>query len=169
MTIGLTVFFARFIDVSLGTMRTYLSVKGKKVYAGMLAFVEALIWFLIVRTALSFTGTGALTLPLFYAGGFSVGTLFGTYITDTLFNAFIRVQIITKKVNDPLIKVLKDAGYAMTIMALQKSTDGVKKEMLIIEIKKKSLKTLTELVEQTGENYFLTINETKYVQNGIIK
>ena len=52
MTIGLTVFFARFIDVSLGTMRVYLSVKGKKTFAAMLAFVEALIWFLVVRTAL---------------------------------------------------------------------------------------------------------------------
>lgn len=169
MAIGLTVFFARFIDVSLGTMRVYLSVKGKKTFAAMLAFVEALIWFLVVRTALSFEGAGALTLPLFYAGGFSVGTLFGTYITDTLFSAFIRVQIITKEAKDPLINVLKEAGYAMTIMDLQQTADGIKKEMIILEIKKKSLKELTELVEKTGENYFLTINETKYVQNGIIK
>ena len=167
--ICVTVFVARFIDVSLGTMRTYLSVKGKKTYAAMLAFVEALIWFLVVRTALSFEGAGVMFLPFAYAGGFAAGTLFGTMITDTFFNAFIRVQIITKEKNDPLIKVLKDAGYGMTIMELQNTSDGIEKEMLILETKKKSLKALTELIEKTGENYFLTVNETKYVQNGIIK
>ena len=44
----LKVFLVRILDVSLGTMRTIVMVKGKTLIASLIGFVELLIWFLIV-------------------------------------------------------------------------------------------------------------------------
>ncbi len=169
MVLCIQVFIARFIDVSLGTVRTYLTVKGKRKLATIVAFIEVLIWFYVVRSALLFDGNGVWLLPFAYAGGYAAGTSFGIVLIDKVFNEFIRVQIITKQKNDPLVEVLLKEGYAMTIMDLRNTRDGIEKEMLVLEIKKKSLSHLQEIVKATGENYFLTVNETKYIQNGIIK
>ena len=46
------VFFIRIIDVSMGTLRTIITVKGNRVVATIIAFFEALIWFLVVKEAL---------------------------------------------------------------------------------------------------------------------
>lgn len=45
----LKIFLARIIDVTLGTVRTVLVVRGRKNTAALIAFVEVLIWFLIAR------------------------------------------------------------------------------------------------------------------------
>lgn len=49
----LKIFFVRIIDVSLGTVRTIITVKGRRVVASMVGFVEVFVWFLIVREALN--------------------------------------------------------------------------------------------------------------------
>ena len=46
------IFFVRIIDVSLGTIRTIMTVKNKRFIAAFIGFFEVLIWFLIVRKAL---------------------------------------------------------------------------------------------------------------------
>ena len=52
LVLCLTVFFGRIIDVSLGTIRTLFTVKGKRIIAATIGFIEATIWFLVVKEAL---------------------------------------------------------------------------------------------------------------------
>ena len=42
------VFIGRFIEVTLSTMNTLYIVKGKKIMATIIGFIDILIWFLIV-------------------------------------------------------------------------------------------------------------------------
>ncbi len=41
----LKIFFVRIIDVSLGTVRTIITVKGRRVVASMVGFVEVFVCF----------------------------------------------------------------------------------------------------------------------------
>ena len=41
--------------------------------------------------------------------------------------------------------------------------------MLIIQLNKKKLKELTHIIRTNDPDAFVVINETKYVQNGLIK
>ena len=59
LVLCLTVFFGRIIDVSLGNIRTLLTVKGKRIIAATIGFIEATIWFLVVKEALN-TGANSL-------------------------------------------------------------------------------------------------------------
>ena len=45
------IFFARLIDVSLGTFRTINTVKGRDLVASLIGLVEITVWFLIVKEA----------------------------------------------------------------------------------------------------------------------
>ena len=47
------IFFARIIDVSLGTIRTVIVVKGKNLIGSILGFFEVTVWFLVVEQALT--------------------------------------------------------------------------------------------------------------------
>ena len=75
------IFVVRIIDVSLGTFRTILTVKGKRTYASAIGFIEVLIWFLIVREALN-TDAGGIIVGIAYAGGFSTGTFIGGLLSE---------------------------------------------------------------------------------------
>ena len=70
------IFFARIFDVTLGTVRTMFTVKGKRLIASLIGFIEVLIWFLVVREALN-TESKSIFVAISYALGFATGTYIG--------------------------------------------------------------------------------------------
>ncbi len=164
----LGIFLARVADVSLGTTRTIMSVKGKTLLAAIIAFFEVFIWFMVAREALN-TDIDSIWIPLSYSLGFATGTLIGTFISHHFINGLMCVQVITKIGNKELIEQIRGAGYGLSVVALNNDYDEVKKEMLMIELNKKNLKGLVNLIKKYEPNAFLMINETKVVQNGYIK
>ena len=164
----LVIFLARMCDVSLGTLRTVYSVKGKQFIAAAIAFVEVFIWFMVAREALN-TTVDSILIPLCYSSGYATGTLIGTVISNKYVSGLICVQVITQKNNYELIEAIRERGYGVSVVALKNDYDDVKKEMLFIEINKKSLKELTLLIKKLDSSAFMMVNETKIVQNGLIK
>ena len=81
----LEIFLVRIIDVSLGTIRTIFSVKGKSLVASLIGFIEVTIWFLIVREALN-TDSNSIWVTLSYAGGFATGTYIGGMLSKKFIN-----------------------------------------------------------------------------------
>ena len=80
----LKIFFVRIVDVSLGTFRTILTVKGKRQYASMIGFIEVLIWFMIVREALN-TDAGGIIIGIAYASGLVLEPILVVYYLINLF------------------------------------------------------------------------------------
>ena len=76
----LKIFFTRIIDVSLGTFRTIVLIKGRNILAGIIGFFEVFVWFVIVQEALN-TST-SIWVALFYSFGFAAGTIIGAYMTN---------------------------------------------------------------------------------------
>ena len=93
--ICIKIFLARIVDVSLGTIRTGLGVKGKNITPAIVAFFEVLIWFYAAREALS-TNIDSILIPIFYSGGYAAGTYIGTFISNRFVEGLIGVQVITK-------------------------------------------------------------------------
>lgn len=164
----LKIFAARIIDVSLGTLRTVFVVKGKTVEPFIIAFVEVLIWFLIAREALNIEGNMFL-IAVSYAGGYATGTLIGSKLSKLLVKGVVGVQVVVKENSNDLIKSLRDKGYAVSIIELKNDYEGKNKDMLYIGINNNKLKELTKLIKEYDESAFIVVNETKLVQNGLIK
>lgn len=164
----LGIFFARIFDVSLGTLRTVYTVKGKQYVAATIAFIEVFIWFMVAREALS-TTVDSLWIPISYSLGYATGTMIGTTISNKFVSGIVSVQVITHKDNKELINTIREKGYGLSICALKNDYDEVKKEMLIIQANKKSLKELTKIIRSKDAGAFLAVNDTKVVHNGYIK
>lgn len=162
----LEIFFARILDVSLGTVRTILTVKEKRFVASLIGFIEVTIWFIVVKEATS-TPEVNLWIVIFYAGGFAVGTYLGSLISTKFIKGTLSVQIITSSKNQTLIKALRDKGFAVSVIDAQ-GKDG-NKYLLLVEINKSKLASLEKLVYSLDKKPFIIVDDTKYVQNGFIK
>ena len=95
------IFFARIFDVSLGTYRTILTVKGKIVLPTVIAFFEVLIWFYVAKEALLIE-IDSIIIPVSYALGYATGSLLGTYFSKRFIDLILEVKIYgyNKRVKD---------------------------------------------------------------------
>lgn len=161
------VFFGRIFDVSLGTIRTIMTVKGKKIYATTIGFFEVFIWFIIVREALN-TNVSSLWIAFSYALGYATGTFIGSTIAENFIKGTLSIQVITSSKNDKLVNELRNIGYAVSVINA-KGKDNKEKYMLYMEINKKNLSEIKDFIKNIDENAFIVVSETKLVQNGFIK
>ncbi len=166
------IFFCRIIDVSLSTVRMVVIVKGKTVLASLIAFIEGLIWFLVVREALLFNATSSidnLIIAIVYSAGFAVGTFCGTKISNLYVQTMVLIQVITSKKDDSIIEELRSAGYAISAININASNFGPEKYMLLSEISSTHLNDFKSLVNKLDPKAFIVVNETKYVFNGFFR
>ncbi len=160
------IFFTRIVDVSLGTFVTILTIKDKKIIATILGFIDVIIWFVIVKEALS-TNIKSIWLAISYAGGYAIGTFVGTYLSNILINGKISIQVILNA-KENQVNQIRDNGFAVSQIECT-GKDNSKKEMLFIEADKKHLKSLKRIINEIDNKAFMVINETKYVENGFFK
>ncbi len=157
----LKIFFTRILDVSLGTFRTIVVVKGKNILAGIIGFFEVFIWFVIVQEALN-TPTNSIWVAVFYSLGFAAGTIIGGYATNHFIKTPITLQIITN--NDKLANYLREKGFGVSVINVH-GKDGIK-NMLILETVDSHYRELLSLIRVFDENAFIVVDEKRYVHNG---
>lgn len=160
------IFFVRIIDVSLGTLRTMFMVKGKKFIAAIIGLVEVLIWFLIVREALTFE-TSSIFVAISYSSGFATGTLIGGFMAQKLIAGNITLQVFTS--SNELIKAIREAGYGLTALNYKGIDEAKEKNLIYITVDKKQEKEVRKIINRLDSNAFIVVNETTYVQNGYFK
>ncbi len=167
LVLCLKIFFVRILDVSLGTLRTVITVKGKILYASIVGFVEVFVWFIIVKEALN-TDETSLWIAISYSLGFATGTYIGGILSKKFISGNLSVQVITNKAYPKMIEQLRKEGFGVTVIDVEGKDNTLEKYMLFIEINNKSFSHLHHIIKQCDKNAFIVVNETKYVQNGFI-
>lgn len=168
----LKIFICRIIDVSLGTTKTIVMVKGKSALSAIIALIEGLIWFLVVREALLFdtpTLISKLSIALAYALGYATGTFIGGKIADKFIVGNVNVQVVTSNQNHKTLDAIRDAGYAITVLDVNTSLLSKKKYMIFSEVTTKQLEEFKKLIYSLDKKAFLMVHETKFVYNGFFK
>lgn len=164
----LKIFFARILDVSIGTTRTMLMVKGKTAFTALLACLEAFIWFIVVKEAL-ITNVKSILIPISYSLGYATGTLIGSFVVTHFVKGVVGVQVVVEKENKSLLNSIRKHGFAVSVIDLKDDYEGNKRDMLYFQVNNSSLKKLIALIKKHDQNAFIVVNETKTVQNGFIK
>ncbi len=161
----LKIFFTRIIDVSMGTCRTIVTVKGKRTLASIIGFVEVLIWFLIVKEALN-TDETSILVGVSYAAGYAAGTYIGGWLSATFIKGTFGVQVITSSKDDSMVEKLRNSGYAVSVINVKGQDKTNERYMLFIEINKRKFKHLKSIIKSLDEKAFIVVNETREVENG---
>lgn len=158
------IFFVRVLDVALGTVRMLFTVKGKRFVASTIGFIEMLIWFLIVKEALN-TDLTSIWIAVSYAGGYALGTLLGSYLSERLISGMVTVQAILSSANDEVVTMIRKAGYAVSVLDV-KGQDDKPKYLLLIEVNKKRQNAIRKLIKELDARAFVIVNDSKTVYNG---
>jgi len=162
------VFFVRILDVSLGTTRTIVMVKGKSTLASVIGFFEVLIWFLVVKEALN-TDINSIWIAISYAGGFATGTFIGGFLSNKFIKGNFGVQVILSKNDNKVVNTRRKEGYAVSVIDVKGQDETNEKYMLFIEIDKRRFEHLKNLIKELDSKAFIVVNETRMVQNGYFK
>ncbi len=163
LIICIIIIAVRIVDVSLGTVRMVLIVRGNRRIGAMIGFIEVLIWFLVVRRALM-VEEQSLWVAMSYAGGFSLGTFLGVKLEEILAIGNASIQVITKGIREDLVDVLRKNGFAVSTVV----TKGIKNEnlMLLIEVNRKRIKEAVQIVNEVTPDSFVTISDVKHIIGG---
>ncbi len=162
------IFLVRILDVSLGTLRTIITVKGRNTLASMVGFIEVFVWFVIAREALN-TDVDSIWIAISYSLGFATGTYIGGVLSDHFISGTLSVQVVTSSKDRRILNKIREEGYGMSVIDIRGKDDGQEKYMLFIEINKKNMSHLKNMIKKIDEKAFIVVNETKYVQNGYFK
>jgi len=157
------IFFARILDVSLGTYRMMLTVKEKRFSAMIVAFFEVTIWFLVAKEAINKASNNPY-IVLAYAGGFAVGTYIGSLISSKIIEGKLKVQVMTKDNNTEIVDKIKNEGFGVSAIPTHNN-----KLMLLIEVDKNDYNKLKKIIDAYDSTAYISVNEIKYVENGFFK
>lgn len=92
---GLLVFGARILDVSLGTIRTIVTVQGRLILSFILGVCEVTIWILVINQVIQKIQESPI-LVVFFALGFASGNVVGILVERQLAFGPIILKVFTK-------------------------------------------------------------------------
>lgn len=159
------IFLVRIIDVTLGTLRTIITVKDKVFLASVIGFFEVLVWFLIAKEALD-TEIDSIFIGIFYALGFATGTYIGGKISRKVIKGNFLVQVITSKASEKWLQELRENGFAISVMDIRQKDDDPDKYMFFMEINSSDFNKLHKIIKKYDKKAFIVVNESKTVVNG---
>lgn len=154
---ALFIFLARVTDVSIGTMRTILLVKGQRKIASMLGFFEVMIYLIVLGKVVGNIDKPALILA--YCLGYATGNIIGSKIEERLSIGRLVAQVIVKDMLDELVQSLRDAGFGVTIFAGE-GREG-KSYMLNIILERKQVRKLHEIIDGCDCGAFITTMDVR--------
>jgi len=157
------IFFARVIDVSMGTIRVIFVSRGFKYLAPIVGFFEILIWLLAIGQIMQ-----NLSNPLCYvayAGGFAMGNFIGIHIAEKLSLGLVMIRVVTKNDATPLVDFLKDGNYGVTSIDGHGTSGQVKVVFTIVP--RREVYSVVELIKNFNPQAFYSIEEVGFVEKGV--
>ena len=153
------IFLARIIDVSIGTVRIVMILKGEKIWAPILGFFEIMVWLLAISRI--FANLDNWVCYIAYGAGYATGNYIGLKIEEKLAMGIVKIQIITRKPADTLINKLIEAGYGITHQDANGGTEIV--SIIYSIIKRTELPKMSEIIKAYNPKAFYSIEDVRSV------
>lgn len=158
----LLIFLLRICDVSIATMRLLYAVRGRKLIAASLGFVEILIWILAVSAVVrNFHSPG---LVIAYAAGFSAGNFLGITIEEKLALGLAQVRVVSREAGVEIAHALRERGFGVTELLGQGREGRV--EIVDTVVQRRDVKSVLREVESWDPEAFISVDEPRSVQRG---
>ncbi len=159
---GALVFVARIVDVSIGTIRTIVTVQGRTVIAFWLAIVEITIWVAVASTVINQLKDQPL-LVVFYAFGYATGNVVGILVERKLAFGLMVLRVITQKAGNTIAQALRDKGQPVT----QLIGEGMHGQVAVLYIasRRRDLKWILPIVKDKDPKAFYVLEAARDVSH----
>ena len=170
IVVCLIVCAAKIVEITIQSLKTCMMVKGQRIKAAALGFVECMIWGLVISTIISTLGDN-LALLLFYCVGYATGLFLGSTIEGKIALGTSNLQLIANDESTKLIiAYLRENKRGYTIFSGQGSTD--KMNMILIVLPRKDMKRVLREIRKLCENHVFVVasDVSKYAGGyGLVK
>lgn len=156
---------AKIIEISIQSLKTCMMVKGQRVKAALLGFLECMIWGLVISTIISTLGDD-LFLLFFYCFGYAVGLFLGSTIESKIAIGTSNLELIANDENtEKITTYLKEKNRGYTVFGGHGSID--KMNMIIIVLPRKEAgRMLKEIRKMCDNKVFVVASEVSKYAGG---
>jgi uncharacterized protein YebE (UPF0316 family) len=151
------IFLLRITDVSLGTIRIVMLVRGRRRIAGVLSFCESFIWLLAAAQVLS--NLDSVWKMVAYAGGYAAGTMLGSTIERWIAVGDSLLRVVVRADAPPLASVLRDQGFYATAVEGE-GRDGEVRIVFSV-VPRRRLPQALKLVRERVPEAFVTFEDVR--------
>lgn len=156
---ALFIFCMRITDVSIGTLRINVLVRGYRGLAGILSFVESILW--LTATAQVITNLDSPINVIAFASGYAVGSMLGTSLTRWLAIGKSMMRIITATNSPQVADALRAKGFFVTVVNAEGRDGEVRIAFSVIP--KKRQKHVLATVRDINPAAFVTFEDINTV------
>jgi uncharacterized protein YebE (UPF0316 family) len=155
----LLIALARVTDITLDTVRTVAIIQGRRGFAAVLGFVEALVY--IVAVAKVLQNFDHFVYAVAYAAGFAAGTYLGIALDQRLALGEQLVAVFTRK-GDVVAATLRGLGYRVTEFQ-GRGRDG-EVSALYIEVPRRQARRLVDAARRVDAGCFYLIHDVRHAR-----
>ena len=164
LVIGFLIFLARIGDVSIGTVRTIVTMQGRSVIAFFLAIFELLIWITVASTVIHKIKDYPI-LALFYAFGYATGNVVGIAVERKIALGIIVLRVFSRTAGKKMADRLRNMGQPVTIFRGEGMQGPV--DELYIAGRRRNLKKLLDVVKQEDPDAFYITEMARDVRKAV--
>lgn len=160
------IFFAKIIEVSIGTLRIILINKGYRRVGVSLALIEIILWVFIASRVI----TGIAESPMkgiMYSFGFAVGVFVGSKLEEKIAFGKVLIQTITTvQSGNEIAAFLRKEGFGVTII------DGRGKDearaVLMLYANRRGSDEVIEKIQKINPKAMVIINDVSTLSGGYV-
>lgn len=170
VVVCLIVCAAKIIEISIQSLKTCMMVKGERLKAAGLGFLECVIWGLAISTIIGTLGDD-LFLLLFYCVGYAIGLFLGSTIENKIALGTSNLELVANdESTEKITEYLRNNNRGYTVFVGHGSID--KMNMIFVVLPRKEMtKTLKEVRMVSDNKVFVVASEiSKYAGGyGMVK
>lgn len=154
--IPILIYFARIVDVSIGTVRMIFVINGHRFIAAAMGFVEVIVWALAVGGVIKYLDNAYALVG--YGAGFATGTLVGMTIEEKIAIGHRMLRVVNRQLDIDLSSKLREHGYRVTRVSGEGRSGPV--EIAFLAIRRRELSKTMALISELAPESFVTVERT---------
>ena len=156
---------AKIIEITIQSLKTCMMVKGQRLKAAGLGFVECTIWGLVISTLIGSLGDN-IALLLFYCVGYATGLVLGSTIENKIALGTSNLELIASdESTQKIVAYLKAHGRGYTVFEGQGSTNKMNMIFIVLP-RRETPKTLKEIRAVCDNKVFVVASEVSKYAGG---
>ncbi len=156
---------AKIVEITIQSLKTCMMVKGQRLKAAGLGFVECTIWGLVISTIIGTLGDN-LFLLAFYCAGYATGLFLGSTIETKIALGTSNLEIIASEENTAIIlEYLRAQNRGFTVFEGQGSTDRMNMIFIVLP-RREAGRVLRDLRRKCGKNFFVAASDVSSYAGG---
>ena len=156
---------AKIVEITIQSLKTCMMVKGQRLKAAGLGFVECMIWGLVISTMIGTLGDN-IGLLLFYCVGYATGLFLGSTIESKIALGTSNLELIASdESTEKITAYLKENNMGYTVFEGHGSKDKMNMIFIVLS-RRETPKTLKAIRAVCDNKVFVVASEVSKYAGG---